>query len=75
MISGANDQLGNPEVRTSNPFPRTGVVDDLSEEASHMNEVVISLMCSSLLICVSQEVLDLLFILVMLAGGNNWPEI
>ena len=40
-----------------------------------MNEVVISLMCSSLLICVSQEVLDLLFILVMLAGGNNWPEI
>lgn len=35
--------------------------DDFSEEASHMNEVVISLMYSSLLICVSKEVLYLLY--------------
>ena len=35
--------------------------DDFSEEASHMNEVVISLMYSSLLICVSKEVVYLLY--------------
>lgn len=57
-ISGAHNQRGVPAVRTSSPFSRTSVEspDDLSEEASRMNEVVISLMYSSLLICVSQEV-------------------
>ena len=44
--------------------------DDFSEEASHMNEVVISLMYSSLLICVSKEVVYLLYLNTSVACGR-----
>ena len=61
QISGAHGQLVAPVVSTLSPSSGTSVVseDDLSGEASHMNEVMISLMYSSLLI--SQEVLYLLY--------------
>ena len=49
--------------------------NEFSEEASHMNEVVVSLIYSNLLICVGQEVLYFISSTSDACGGYNWPEI